>query len=88
MALVDAVDRFEPSALEIAARGFRDTTRIAASDPVMWEEIFVANRDALGQSLVAFREALGELERLVATGDGAGVRAAIARIKARREALP
>jgi len=87
MALVDAVDRFEPSALDIAARGFRDTTRIAASDPVMWEEIFVANREALGGSLVVFREALAELERLVAAGDRAGVRAAIARIKARREAL-
>jgi prephenate dehydrogenase len=87
MALVDAVDRFEPGALDIAARGFRDTTRIAAADPVMWEEIFLANREALGQSLVAFREALAELERLVAAGDSAGVRAAIARIKARREAL-
>jgi prephenate dehydrogenase len=88
MALVDAVDRFEPTALDIAARGYRDTTRIAASDPIMWEEVFLANREALGQSLVAFREALAELERLVAAGDGPGVRAAIARIKARREALP
>src|SRR5207247_2265426 len=51
MALVDAVDRFEASAFDIAARGFRDTTRIAASDPIVWEEIFVANRDALGRSL-------------------------------------
>jgi prephenate dehydrogenase len=88
MALVDAVDRFEPSAFDIAARGFRDTTRIAASDPIVWEEIFLANRDALGRSLVAFREALAELERLIAAGDGAALRAAIARIKARREALP
>jgi len=53
----------------------------------MWEEIFLANREALGGSLVVFREALAELERLVAAGDSAGVRAAIARIKARREAL-
>jgi prephenate dehydrogenase len=88
MALVDAVDRFEPSAFDIAARGFRDTTRIAASDPIVWEEIFLANHDALGRSLVAFREALAELERLIAAGDGAALRAAIARIKARREALP
>jgi prephenate dehydrogenase len=88
MALVDAVDRFEPSAFDLAARGFRDTTRIAASDPIVWEEIFVANREALGRSLVAFREALAELERLTAAGDSAGLRSAIARIKARREALP
>jgi prephenate dehydrogenase len=88
MALVDAVDRFEPSAFDVAARGFRDTTRIAASDPIVWEEIFIANRDALGRSLVAFRAALAELERLIAAGDSAAVRAAIARIKARRQALP
>ena len=87
MALVDAVDRFEPGAFDVAARGFRDTTRIAASDPVVWEEIFLANREALGRSLVAFREALAELERLIAAGDGAGVRAALARIKVRRETL-
>ena len=88
MALVDAVDRFEPSAFDVAARGFRDTTRIAASDPIVWEEIFLANRDALRRSVVAFREALAELERLIAAGDGTALRAAIARIKARREALP
>jgi prephenate dehydrogenase len=88
MALVDAVERFEPGAFDVAARGFRDTTRIAASDPIVWEEIFLANRDALGRSLAVFREALDELERLIAAGDGAAVRAAIARIKTRREALP
>jgi prephenate dehydrogenase len=86
-ALVDAVERFEPGAFDIAARGFRDTTRIAASDPTMWEEIFLANRDALTAGLDVFREALTELARLIAAGDGDALRAAIARIKARREAL-
>jgi prephenate dehydrogenase len=86
-ALVDAVERLEPGAFDVAARGFRDTTRIAASDPVMWEEIFLANRRALGLGLEAFRAALGELEHLIEAGDSAGLRAAIARIKARREAL-
>ena len=86
-ALVDAVERFEPGAFELAAGGFRDTTRIAAADPVMWEEIFLANRDALAASLAVFRDALADLERLVERGDGAELRAEIARIKARREAL-
>jgi prephenate dehydrogenase len=86
-ALVDAVERFEPGAFDVAARGFRDTTRVAAADPVMWEEIFLANREALAAGLDVFREALSDLARLIEGGDGDALRAALARIKARREAL-
>jgi prephenate dehydrogenase len=86
-ALVDAVERFEPGAFALAAGGFRDTTRIAAADPTMWEEIFLANREALAASLSVYRDALADLEHLIASHDGAALRAAIARIKARREAL-
>jgi prephenate dehydrogenase len=86
-ALVDAVERFEPGAFDVAARGFRDTTRIAAADPTMWEEIFLANRTAIAAGLEQFRDSLSDLARLVADGDGAALRAAIARVKARREAL-
>ena len=86
-ALVDAVARFEPDAWPFAARGFKDTTRIAASDPTVWKEIFLANRAALAGSLAAFREALAELERLVAAGDGQALAAALARTKKKREEL-
>jgi prephenate dehydrogenase len=86
-ALMDAVARFAPEALEFAARGFKDTTRIAASDPDMWADIFVANRAALSASLDAFRRALGELERAVAAGSRDEIRAVLARVKAAREAL-
>jgi prephenate dehydrogenase len=86
-ALVDAVARFEPAALDVAARGFKDTTRIAASDPVVWTEILLANRDAVAASLSAFRYALDDLARVIATGDGAAVAATLARIKALREAV-
>jgi prephenate dehydrogenase len=86
-ALVDAVERFEPGAFDIAARGFRDTTRIAAADPTMWEEIFLDNRAALAAGLEVYRAALDDLARLIARGDGDALRAAIARIKARREGL-
>jgi prephenate dehydrogenase len=86
-ALVEAVARFEPGAFEVAARGFKDTTRIAASDPEVWRTILLANRAAVAGSLAAFREALDALERLIAAGDAAGVAAAIARVKTRREAL-
>jgi prephenate dehydrogenase len=86
-ALVDAVARFEPGALQIAARGFKDTTRIAASDPDVWREILVDNRAALRASLTAFRTALDELERLVMADDGAALTAFLARVKAMRERL-
>ena len=86
-ALVDGVTRFEPAAVELAARGFKDTTRIAASDPDVWTEIFLANRAALATSLDAFRRALAELERCVTRGSAAELRAALAKIKAAREAM-
>jgi prephenate dehydrogenase len=84
-ALVDAVVRFEPEAFAVAARGFKDTTRIAASDPDVWREILLANRDAVVASVGAFRAALDDLERLVAQGDGAALTALLARVKATRE---
>jgi len=86
-ALVDGACRVEPAALELAARGFRDTTRIAAGDPDMWTEIFLANRDALSASVEAFREALADLQRVIVAGAPDEVRAALARIKATREGL-
>lgn len=86
-ALADGVARFQPEALEFAARGFKDTTRIAASDPNVWTEIFLANREALRANLEAFRLALADLERAIATGSGDALRAMLARIKAARERL-
>ncbi|HSE92945.1 MAG TPA: prephenate dehydrogenase/arogenate dehydrogenase family protein [Methylomirabilota bacterium] len=86
-ALMDGVTRFDAAALDVAARGFRDTTRIAASDPAVWEEIFLANREALGASVRAFERALTDLVRLVEAGDAPALRAALARIKVEREGL-
>jgi prephenate dehydrogenase len=84
-ALVDGAARAEPAALEFAARGFRDTTRIAAGDPDMWAEIFLANRDALTATVDAFREALGELQQVIDGGRADALRAVLARIKATRD---
>jgi prephenate dehydrogenase len=86
-ALVDAVGRFEPGALAFAARGFKDTTRIAASDPPMWRDVLLDNADAVRASLGAFRAALDELERLLVAGDAAGLEALLARLKTTREGL-
>jgi prephenate dehydrogenase len=86
-ALVDGVERLDPAAFEVAARGFRDTTRIAASHPEVWAEIFLANREALGSAAREFLRALAELTKAIDTGDAAMLRAALTRIKARREML-
>jgi prephenate dehydrogenase len=86
-ALVDAVTRLDPRAFELAARGFKDTTRIAAADPHMWREIFQENQAALGAALAAFRRSLDHLEALVDAGDAARLEAELARIQGIREGL-
>jgi prephenate dehydrogenase len=86
-ALVDAVLRMDPAFLDVAARGFRDTTRIAASSPPVWREIFQDNRAALAEALAAFRKSLDHLEAVIALGDAAAVEAELERIKQHREKL-
>jgi prephenate dehydrogenase len=70
-----------------AAGGFRDFTRIASSDPVMWRDISLANRAAIAHMLKAYR---GELERLIAaveSGNGEALQNLFTRAKAVRDAL-
>ncbi|PWU25076.1 MAG: prephenate dehydrogenase/arogenate dehydrogenase family protein [Candidatus Rokuibacteriota bacterium] len=86
-ALVDAVVRLDPHYLDVAGPGFRDTTRIAAGSPEVWREIFHDNRPALGEALGAFRCALDELERVVASGDPEALERELDRIKRVRDAL-
>jgi prephenate dehydrogenase len=86
-ALVDAVLRMDPGFLDVAARGFRDTTRIAASSPSVWREIFQDNRAALAEAVAAFRKSLDHLEGVLAAGDAAAVEAELERIKQHRERL-
>lgn len=86
-ALVEAVARLNPSFFGVAARGFKDTTRIAASDARVWREIFLSNRAALGEALEAFRAALGELDRLVAEEDGERLELRLDEIRRRRSRL-
>ena len=86
-ALVDAVVRMDPRFLEVAGRGFKDTTRIAASDARVWREIFQENRVGLAEALGAFRAALDELDRLLAAGDVTEIEGALDRIRRTREAV-
>ncbi len=68
-----------------AAGGFRDFTRIAASDPTMWHDVFIANRDALLSSLDEFSQGLDEMRALVEQGDSQKMMGVITRAKVARE---
>jgi cyclohexadieny/prephenate dehydrogenase len=56
--------------IEYSAAGFRDFTRIAASDPTMWRDVFLNNKDATLEILGRFTEELFALQRAIRTGDG------------------
>ena len=56
--------------LKFSAGGFRDFTRIAASDPTMWRDVFLANKDAVLEMLGRFNEDLSALTRAIRSGDG------------------
>lgn len=56
--------------LKFSAGGFRDFTRIAASDPIMWRDVFLANKEAVLEMLGTFNEDLAKLTRAIRRGDG------------------
>ena len=56
--------------IKFSAAGFRDFTRIAASDPVMWRDVFLSNKDAVLEMLGRFSEDMTALQRAIRFGDG------------------
>ncbi len=85
--LVDALAR-DPEAdalFRYAAGGFRDFTRIASSDPVMWRDICIANRGALLAALQAYRDDLDALTGEVRAGDADGLLERFTRAKTARD---
>jgi cyclohexadieny/prephenate dehydrogenase len=60
----------EGEVIKFSAGGFRDFTRIASSDPVMWRDVFLNNRDAVLEVLGRFNEDLSRLQRWVRDGNG------------------
>lgn len=60
----------ESEVIKYSAAGFRDFTRIAASDPTMWRDVFLHNREATLEILGRFTEELFALQRAIRTGDG------------------
>ena len=88
-ALAELRDR-RLSALDLAGHsggGLRDTTRIAASSPEMWRDIFLWNRDNLVSYIEDYERALKDLKQLIKTGDAAGIEKALERAKTEREKL-
>ncbi len=69
----DLEDHLKSEVIKYSAAGFRDFTRIAGSDPVMWRDIFLNNRDAVLEMLGRFTEDLTALQRAVRVGDGAAL---------------
>jgi len=69
--------------------GARDTTRLAASEPALWSEILLMNRDEVLPALRALEEPLGELERALETGDATALSRWLGRAAEwRRKAAP
>jgi prephenate dehydrogenase len=85
--LVDSLARLKENdeIFRYAAGGFRDFTRIASSNPVMWRDICVANQQALSAMLTRFADELHELAATLERGDGAGLLEIFERAKKARD---
>ena len=73
--------------IKYSASGFRDFTRIAASDPVMWRDVFLTNREAVLDILGRFAEELFVLQRAIRMGDGDHLHAYFTRTRAIRRGI-
>ena len=77
----------ESEVIKYSAGGFRDFTRIAASDPVMWRDVFLANKDAVLATLQRFNEDLTALQQAIRRGDGAKLEEWFTRTRAIRRSI-
>ena len=73
--------------IKFSAGGFRDFTRIAASDPVMWRDIFLNNREAVLEMLGRFTEDLTALQRAIRWGEGEKLQEVFTRTRAIRRGI-
>ena len=89
--IVDTANGLEDSTrsevIKFSASGFRDFTRIAASDPVMWRDIFLNNRDAVLEMLGRFNEDLTALQRAIRWGEGDTLETVFSRTRAIRRGI-
>lgn len=85
--LVDALANSDRSqdVFKFAAGGFRDFTRIASSDPVMWRDVFLANKEATLATLDQFTARLADMREAIEQGDGASMFGVFTRAKSARD---
>ncbi len=83
----DLADETRQEVLQYAASGFRDFTRIAASDPTMWSDIFLNNKDAVLEMLARFSEDAQAMARAIRWGDTSYIQDKIIRSRKIRQSL-
>ncbi len=83
----DLEEHLQSEVIKFAAGGFRDFTRIAASDPVMWRDIFLNNREAVLEMLGRLNEDLTALQRAIRHGEGDKLEELFARTREIRRSI-
>ncbi|MGE5147493.1 MAG: prephenate/arogenate dehydrogenase family protein [Candidatus Eiseniibacteriota bacterium] len=83
----DLEKHLQSEVIKFSAGGFRDFTRIAASDPVMWRDVFLNNREAVLEVLGRFSEDLAGLQRAIRRGEGQTLEDLFARTRAIRRGV-
>jgi cyclohexadieny/prephenate dehydrogenase len=83
----DLEESLRSEVIKFSAGGFRDSTRLAASDPTMWRDVFLNNREAVMEMLGRFTEELTALQRMIRRGDGEGLFDLFTRTRAIRRAI-
>jgi cyclohexadieny/prephenate dehydrogenase len=80
-------DETKREVIKFSASGFRDFTRIAASDPIMWRDVFLNNREAVLEMLSRFTEDLTALQRAIRWGEGEKLQEVFTRTRAIRRGI-
>ncbi|MFV3076613.1 prephenate/arogenate dehydrogenase family protein [Niveispirillum fermenti] len=83
----DLEEQMKSEVIRFSASGFRDFTRIAASDPVMWRDIFLNNREAVLEVIQRFTEDLTALQRAIRWGEGEKLESLFTRTRAIRRSI-
>lgn len=81
------VNTLRPGQLAFTARGFRDVTRIASSDPSLWRDILLQNREALLEAITDFQKELALVKRVLQERDSGQLFTRLKRAKGRRDSL-
>jgi prephenate dehydrogenase len=84
---VEGYDRFDEGILKYSAGGFRDFTRIASSDPVMWRDITLMNREGILETMEIYLRYFNQLRSLVEQEDGPGLESFFTESKKSRDSI-